>query len=302
MKKPALVVMAAGLGSRYGGLKQLDPVGAHGELIIDYSLYDARRAGFETVAFVVRPGSAEDFHEAIGRRVGGHMEVKYCEQSLSDIPGPFSVPEGRVKPWGTCHAVLAARHAVDGPFAVINADDYYGPSGFAAIYRFLTENTSPGSCCMAGYRLENTVTEHGSVARGVCETDGSGALVSITERTSITRRAEGICYEEGGVFHPLPADTVVSMNFWGFQRGFMDAAWERFPAFLERAARENPLKAEYFLPSVVEELLSEGLASVRVLTTPDRWFGVTYREDKPAVVSALAALTASGLYPGRLWA
>ena len=191
MKKPALVVMAAGLGSRYGGLKQLDPVGAHGELIIDYSLYDALRAGFETVAFVVRPGAAEDFHEAIGRRVGGHMEVKYCEQSLSDIPGPFSVPEGRVKPWGTCHAVLAARHAVDGPFAVINADDYYGPSGFAAIYRFLTENTSPYSCCMAGYRLENTVTEHGSVARGVCETDGSGALVSITERTSITRRAEG---------------------------------------------------------------------------------------------------------------
>ena len=302
MKKPVLVVMAAGMGSRYGGLKQIDPVGNHGQLIIDYSIYDAKRAGFDTVVFVIKHEIEEAFHEAIGDRLSKFINVKYAYQQLDDLPEGYEVPDGRVKPWGTCHAVLAARHAVDGPFAVINADDYYGPSGFAAIYRFLTENTSPGSCCMAGYRLENTVTEHGSVARGVCETDGSGALVSITERTSITRRAEGICYEEGGVFHPLPADTVVSMNFWGFQRGFMDAAWERFPAFLERAARENPLKAEYFLPSVVEELLSEGLASVRVLTTPDRWFGVTYREDKPAVVSALAALTASGLYPGRLWA
>ena len=302
MNRPVLVVMAAGLGSRYGGLKQLDPVGAHGELIIDYSLYDARRAGFETVAFVIKPGAEADFHAAIGARVGRHMDVRYCEQLPGDLPAPFSVPAGRQKPWGTAHAVLAARHVVHGPFAAINADDYYGPAGFAALYRYLTEHTGSGDYCMAGYLLENTVTEHGSVARGVCETDGAGYLLSIAERTRIERRPGGaICYEEGGEWFPLADGTPVSMNVWGFQHSFMEEAEARFPAFLERAQREDPLKAEYFLPSVVEQLLTEKKARVRVLETPDRWFGVTYREDKPAVTAALARLTAEGLYPENLW-
>lgn len=303
MKKPTLVVMAAGMGSRFGGLKQMTPIDPQGNSIIQYSLYDARLAGFDKVVFIIKHEIEHDFREKVGRGVEPYFDVSYVFQELTScLPQGFTVPEGRTKPWGTGHAVLCARDVIDGPFAVINSDDFYGRGAFTAIGGFLTGQHADNAYAMVGYRLHNAMTEHGSVARGVCETDGSGALVSITERTSITRRAEGICYEEGGVFHPLPADTVVSMNFWGFQRGFMDAAWERFPAFLERAARENPLKAEYFLPSVVEELLSEGLASVRVLTTPDRWFGVTYREDKPAVVSALAALTASGLYPGRLWA
>ena len=302
MKKPVLVVMAAGLGSRYGGLKQLDPVGPHGQLIIDYSLYDARRAGFESVAFVVRPGAEGDFHAAIGRRVERCLEVHYCAQSLDDLPEGFAVPAGRSKPWGTCHAMLAARHVVDGPFAVINADDCYGPAAFRALYAHLTSGGDEREYAMAGYRLENTVTENGSVARGVCAV-GGGLLREITERTRIERRGGGICYtDDGQNWLPLPPDTVVSMNIWGFQRNFMDAAWERFPAFLERALRENPLKAEYFLPYAVEQLLGEGQARVRVLPTPDRWYGVTYREDKPLVVSSLARLTATGTYPENLWA
>ena len=295
--------MAAGMGSRYGGLKQLDSVGAHGQVILDYSVYDAYRAGFGSVIFVIKPEMDGVFREKVGGRISRKMDVKYVYQSLDDLPAGFKAPEGRVKPWGTCHAVLAARAAVDGPFAVINADDRYGPEGFKAVYGYLA-SAGKGEFCMAGYLLGNTLTENGSVARGVCETDSRGNLVSVTERTCIEKAGSGARWssDNGASWHSIALDTTVSMNLWGFPREFMDEAWERFPAFLERALRENPLKAEYFLPSVVTELLDEGRATVRVLKSRDRWYGVTYKEDKESVTAAFARLTAEGVYPEELWA
>ncbi len=306
MNKPALVVMAAGMGSRYGGLKQLVAVGAHGQVILDYSVYDAYRAGFETVAFVIKPEHEALFRERVGDRIARKMEVKYAFQELTDLPEGFSVPEGRVKPWGTCHAVLAARHCVDGPFAVINADDRYGPEGFKGVYDFLSAGEGTPECAqyaMAGYLLGNTLTENGSVARGVCEVDADGYLLRVTERTCIEPRGDGACYTEdgGATWTDIPLDSTVSMNLWGFSAGFMGEAWSRFPAFLERTLRENPLKGEYFLPGVVAELLREGKARVRVLPSRDRWYGVTYKEDKPLVSQAFARLTAEGVYPEELW-
>ena len=306
MNKPVLVVMAAGMGSRYGGLKQLDPVGNHGQLIIDYSIYDARRAGFETVVFVIKRELEDAFKAAIGDRLSKVIDVRYAYQELSDLPEGYSVPEGRVKPWGTCHAILAARDVVDGPFAVVNADDYYGPEGFREIYDYLAANPDRPGCyefAMVGYRLGNTVTENGSVARGICEEDEHSFLVRVTERTRIEAEgADARFTEDGGeTWIHLSGDTVVSMNLWGFTRSFMDEARARFPAFLDKTLAENPLKGEYFLPSVVTQLLDEHKARVKVLRSADKWYGVTYREDRPVVLGAIADMTASGLYPDNLW-
>lgn len=306
MNKPVLVVMAAGMGSRYGGLKQLDPVGNHGQLIIDYSIYDARRAGFETVVFVIKRELEDAFKAAIGDRLSKVIDVRYAYQELSDLPEGYSVPEGRVKPWGTCHAILAARDVVDGPFAVVNADDYYGPEGFREIYDYLSANPDRPGCyefAMVGYRLGNTVTENGSVARGICEEDEHSFLVRVTERTRIEAEgADARFTEDGGeTWIHLSGDTVVSMNLWGFTRSFMDEARARFPAFLDKTLAENPLKGEYFLPSVVTQLLDEHKARVKVLRSADKWYGVTYREDRPVVLKAIADMTASGLYPDNLW-
>ncbi|HIS44050.1 MAG TPA: NTP transferase domain-containing protein [Candidatus Scatomorpha merdigallinarum] len=306
MNKPVLVVMAAGMGSRYGGLKQLDPVGNHGQLIIDYSIYDARRAGFETVVFVIKHEIEETFKAAIGDRLSKVIDVRYAFQELGDLPAGYSVPDGRVKPWGTCHAILAARNVVDGPFAVVNADDYYGPEGFKEIYDYLANNPDRPGCyefAMVGYRLGNTVTENGSVARGICEEDEHNFLVRVTERTRIEAEgADARFTEDGGeTWTHLSGDTVVSMNLWGFTRSFMDEALSRFPAFLDKAVVENPLKGEYFLPSVVTQLLDEHKARVKVLRSADKWYGVTYREDRPVVLKAIADMTASGLYPDNLW-
>ena len=306
MNKPVLVVMAAGMGSRYGGLKQLDPVGNHGQLIIDYSICDARRAGFETVVFVIKRELEREFRSALGDRLSRAMEVKYAFQELSDLPAGYAVPEGRVKPWGTCHAVLAAREALDGPFAVVNSDDYYGPEGFRKIYDYLSAHPDRPGCyefAMVGYRLGNTVTEHGSVARGVCQEDGEGYLTQVTEHTRIEKDgADARFTEDGGAtWGRLSGDTIVSMNLWGFTRSFLDEAQARFPAFLDRTLAENPMKGEYFLPGVVTQLLEEGKARVKVLRSADKWYGVTYREDKPAVVEAIADMTARGLYPDNLW-
>ena len=306
MERPVLVVMAAGMGSRYGGLKQLDPVGPHGQLIIDYSIYDARRAGFDTVVFVIKREHEAEFRAAIGDRLGGAMTVKSAFQAREDLPEGERVPEGRVKPWGTAQAVLAARHVVDGPFAVVNADDYYGPEGFRAIYDYLTAHPDGAAgyeYAMVGYRLENTVTEHGSVSRGVCREDEDGYLERVTERTRIEKDGTAIRYTEdgGATWTVLPGDTVVSMNLWGFTRSYLEEAWARFPAFLERTRAENPLKGEYYLPAVVSALIDEGKARVKVLRSRDKWYGVTYQEDKPTVVAALADMTARGLYPERLW-
>ncbi len=276
----------------------------HGQLIIDYSIYDARRAGFETVVFVIKPEIEEDFKRCIGGRVSKSMDVRYAYQLKEDLPEGYAVPSVRQKPWGTAHAALAARNVVDGPFAVINADDYYGPEAFQEIFSYLSahEDGALYEYVMVGYLLKNTVTENGTVARGVCEETADNFLTKVTERTKI-EKGEPPRYTEddGQTWTELSGDTIVSMNMWGFTRSFLDEAWARFPSFLDKALAENPAKAEYFLPTVVSQLIDEGKARVKVLRSEDKWYGVTYREDKPTVVNAIAEKTASGLYPGRLW-
>ena len=304
MKKPVLVIMAAGMGSRYGGLKQLDPVGGHGQLIIDYSIFDARRAGFETVVFVIKPEIDADFKAAIGDRIAKVMDVRYAYQRKEDLPEGYTVPEERTKPWGTAHAAMAAREVVDGPFAIINADDYYGPAAYKEIYDYLAGHRDGDvyEYVMVGYLLKNTVSENGTVARGVCEETEDRYLARVTERTKI-EKGPPLRYTEddGRSWTVLPDDTIVSLNMWGFTRSFLDEAAAGFPAFLDKALAENPLKGEYFLPSVVSRLIGEGKARVKVLRSEDKWYGVTYREDKPTVVAAIAEKTRSGLYPDRLW-
>ena len=304
MTKPVLVIMAAGMGSRYGGLKQLDPVGENGQMIIDYSIYDARRAGFERVVFVIKREIEADFKALVGDRVAREMEVSYVFQSLDDLPAGYSVPPDRAKPWGTAQAALAARHVIDGPFAIINADDYYGPEAYRLIYDYLCAHPDGDlyEYAMVGYLLRNTVTENGTVARGVCEETADRFLTRVTERTKIEKGDPPRYTEDNGqTWTDLPGDTIVSMNMWGFTRSFLEEAERRFPAFLDQALAENPLKAEYFLPTVVSQLLAEGRARVKVLRSEDKWYGVTYREDKPTVVAAIAEKTAAGLYPARLW-
>ena len=308
MSKPTLVVMAAGMGSRYGGLKQIDKLTPQGEILLDFSLYDAMMAGFERVVFVIKEENEQDFRALIDERAGRFLEVRYAFQKLDDLPEGFEVPEGRVKPWGTAHAVYSARDLIDGPFVVINADDYYGPGAFAQVYDYLEAN--PAGYCMAGYRLSNTMTENGSVARGVCEVSEDGVLKNVTERLQI-RWAEAedgapgdrvVCASDDGKgLLDLPADATVSMNFWGFPAAMMDALAVRFPEFLTRALVGNPLKGEFFLPSVVKSLIDDEDAMVRVLTSPDRWFGVTYKEDRQTVVDSLQSMKDKGLYPEKLW-
>lgn len=301
MKKPILVVMAAGMGSRYGGLKQMDPVGPNGEFIIDYSLYDARRAGFETVVFIIKHEIEAAFRETVGQRVADYMEVRYAFQQVENLPAGYAVPQGRVKPWGTGHAILSAKEVVDAPFAVINADDYYGVSAFQTIYQHLAQRETC-NYYMVGYQLKNTVTENGSVARGVCQRDPKGYLVDITEHTQIETTPDGIRSTlPDGTVVPLADDTVVSMNLWGFPAEFMNEVEAQFPAFLDDALQNNPLKGEYFLPGIVSQALEEGKAKVTVLTSDDQWYGVTYQEDRPVVVAALKQMTDSGLYPAPLW-
>lgn len=306
MEKPVLVVMAAGMGSRYGGMKQIDPVGPSGQVIIDYSLYDARRAGFETVIFVIKHEIEDAFKAAIGDRVSKVMKVEYAFQQLEELPAGFAVPEGRAKPWGTCHAVLAAKHLIHGPFAVINADDYYGPEAFQVIYDYLSthQDGEVYDYCMVSYLLKNTVSENGSVARGVCEANPDGTLAAVTERTCIETYPGGIHFTENGgdTWQDLAPDTPVSMNLWGFGQSFLEEAEARFAGWLFENLPKNPLKCEYFLPLVVSELLAEGKATVKLLHSTDKWYGVTYREDKPVVVNAIAQKIADGLYPADLWA
>lgn len=303
--KPILVVMAAGMGSRYGGMKQIDPVGPNGQLIIDYSIFDARRAGFETVVFIIKHEIEAAFKAAIGDRLSRVMDVRYAYQQLDTLPDGFTVPEGRTKPWGTAHAILCAAPEIEGPFAVINADDYYGPEGFALIYDYLSTHADGAryGYCMVGYLLENTVTEHGSVARGVCVAGPGGKLVNVTERTRIERREDGVAYTEddGKTWTALPGDTTVSMNLWGFGKSFVAETRARFAAYLAESLPANPMKCEYFLPLVVSQLLAEGKAEVQILKSRDKWYGVTYKQDKPVVEAAIAEKTAAGLYPAELW-
>ena len=302
-KKPVLVVMAAGMGSRYGGLKQIDPVGSKGEAILDYSIYDAHQAGFDTVVIIIKEAIKKDFMETVGARLQkAPVEIRYAYQELTCLPEGYQIPEGRTKPFGTGHAVLCAAEAIDGaPFAVINADDYYGKSAFQTIYNKLSANADPYGYCMVGYELCNTVTENGSVARGICNTDENGNLTVVTERTRIEQYEGGIHYEDGDHWVDVAPDTIVSMNMWGFMPSFLEEIKARFPVFLDTALPQNPLKAEYFLPLPVSQLIAEGKATVSVLTSPDRWYGVTYAADKPMVMEALRNMGKRGLYPDGLW-
>ena len=304
-KKPVLVVLAAGMGSRYGGLKQIDPVGSQGEAILDYSIYDAHRAGFDTVVIVIKKAIEKDFMETVGKRLEkAPVEIRYAFQELEDLPEGFSVPEDRTKPWGTSHAVLCAAKAIDGaPFAVINADDFYGASAYQVVYDYLTSCQDPNAHCVVGYELGKTVTDHGSVSRGICEADEQGLLTRINERKVIEKYEKGIRFTEDGgqTWTEVPADAIVSMNLWGYMPGFLGDLESRFADFLKDALKENPLKCEFFLPIPVANLIAEGKASFKVLTSPDQWFGVTYAADKPLVVASLKALTEQGEYPDGLW-
>ena len=307
MEKPILVVMAAGMGSRYGGLKQIDPVGCEGEAILDYSLFDAHEAGFETAVIIIKEAIQKDFMETVGARLKkAPMEIRYAYQELTKLPEGYSVPEGRTKPWGTCHAVVCAREAIgNAPFAVINADDYYGKAAFKEIYNYLSAHGDDEKYryCMVGYELGKTVTDNGSVARGVCQVNDAGYLTSVVERTKIEKQTDGVIRftEDGTTWLDLPEKTTVSMNMWGFTPSFAAESQARFPAFLDKALVENPMKGEYFLPSTVSALLAEDKATVKMLYSPDKWYGVTYAADKPVVVNALKEMTEQGLYPDGLW-
>lgn len=305
MNKPVLVIMAAGMGSRYGGLKQIDPVDEEGHIIMDFSMYDARRAGFEKVIFIIKKENEKDFKEAVGDRMAKYMDVSYAFQELANIPEGYEVPEGRVKPWGTAHAVLSCIDQIDGPFAVINADDYYGQEAFQLIYDYLAshEDDEKYRYTMVGYHLGNTVTDNGHVARGICDMNENGELVAIHERTRIEKRDGGIAFTEddGETWTSVPADATVSMNMWGFTKSILTEIKEGFPAFLEEGLQRNPMKCEYFLPTVVSDLLGEDRATVAVLKSADKWYGVTYKEDKPVVVAAIKRMKEEGLYPAHLW-
>lgn len=302
-REPILVVLAAGMGSRYGGLKQIDPVGSQGEAILDYSIFDAYEAGFRTAVILIKEAIREDFMATVGARLAkSPMEIRYAYQELDKLPAGYSVPEGRVKPWGTAHAALCTKEAVgDAPFAVINADDYYGKAGFRTIYNELSKDEGPGAFCMVGFELGKTVTDNGSVARGICETDENGFLTTITERTRIEKYEGGIHYEDNGEWVDVSPDTVVSMNLFGFRKAYLEQVEAGFPAFLDNAIANNPLKGEYFLPFVVQEMITAGTATLKVLSSSDKWYGVTYAADKPVVVAALRKMTEDGLYPDGLW-
>ena len=299
--EPTLVIMAAGMGSRFGGLKQMTPVDEEGHFIIDFSLYDAYQAGFRRVAFIIKREIEQTFRETIGARMEKWFHVDYVYQELDRLPEGFAVPEGRKKPWGTAHAVACCRGVVEGPFAVINSDDFYGRGAYEAIFRFLTESEAPHHYAMLGYQLRNTVTEFGSVARGVCHVQ-DGMLLDITERTKIFKRGQDAAYtEDGETFVPLSGDTQVSMNFWGFTPEILDEIWNAFPAFLAENLPVNPEKCEFYLPTFVGSRLAEKKVSVHVLPCMETWHGVTYKEDLDSVKSAIGALKREGKYPARLW-
>ena len=304
MDKPVLVILAAGMGSRYGGLKQIDPVDDQGNKIIDFSIYDAMRAGFKKVVFIIKKENEEDFRTCVGNAVSKHMEVDYVFQDLNKVPEGFVIPEGRVKPWGTAHAILCCKDVIKEPFAVINADDYYGRNAFQTLYDYLTTHQDDDKFryAMVGYELGNTLTENGSVARGCCVTDENNFLVTIAERTQIEKREKGAEYtEDGEHFIPIDLKTPVSINMWGFTPSVLKEMESAVNQFFATEVEKNPLKSECFLPIEIDKLLQRGVATVEVLRSSDKWFGVTYKEDKPFVVESIAELKRQGVYPTQLW-
>lgn len=304
MNKPVLIIMAAGMGSRYGGLKQIDPVDDEGNKIIDFSIYDAILAGFEKVIFVIKEENEADFRAVVSDRIGDKIKIVYAYQKLENIPEGYKIPEGRVKPWGTAHAVLSAIDEVNGPFAVINSDDFYGREAFKLIYDYLLshEDNDKYQYAMVGYALKNTLTENGSVSRGVCELDDEEKLTDIVERTKIIKTENGAAYtEDCENYSDINPESIVSMNLWGFTKSFMGEISDRFERFIRDEVPANPLKAECYLPFVVDELLKENKAEVKVLKSKDRWFGVTYKEDKEMVKRSIADLKEKGVYPKNLF-
>lgn len=304
MKKPALVIMAAGMGSRYGGLKQLDSIDDQGHIIIDFSIYDAIRAGFEKIVFIIKKEIEKDFKEIVGDRISKIVDVEYVYQEVDKLPEGFSVPDERKKPWGTGHAILCCKDVVDGPFAVINADDYYGIEAYKMMYDALSkEDAGDYSYGMVGYVLANTLTENGSVSRGVCDVDANGYLQGVVEKTKIEKRGDGAAFSDDGgeTWEDISPNATVSMNLWGFQNSIMSELETSFVDFLKDEVPSNPLKSEFFLPSVVQNMLTADKATVEVFRTEDKWFGVTYKEDKAKVVEAIAQLKAQGVYPEKLW-
>ena len=292
--------MAEGMGSRFGGLKQITPVDEHGHAIIDFSLFDAYRAGFRRVAFIIKHEIEADFKAVVGRRAEKYFDVRYVYQQIENLPEGYSVPEGRTKPWGTGHAVLCAAQAVDGPFAVINADDFYGRTAYTALYDYLTGERPENEHAMVAYQLKKTVTESGSVARGICRVE-DGFLTDVVERTRIEKRGSDAAYtEDGENWLPLSGELPVSMNCWAFSHSMMDELIKRFPAWLDENVPKNPMKCEYFLPSVANALIKDGEGSVRVLNCHETWYGVTYKEDLQSFKDAMKRMRTEGIYPEAL--
>lgn len=299
--KKTLVVLAAGIGSRYGGLKQMDPVGPSGEFILDYSVYDAIKAGFDKIVFVISANIEADFKETLGKRIAEHIEVDYVIQSLTDLPAGFTIPAKRVKPWGTGHAVFACRNAINEPFGVINGDDFYGQESYKLLADSLDKSANDDTVfAMVGYKLRNTVSEHGSVARGICTVDENSKLTNVVERTHIESADGNIRFKDNDEsWHDLSGNELVSMNLWGFKPSLFSTLDTEFTKFLKESG--NELKSEFFMPSVVNTLINANKISVDVLTTSSPWFGVTYADDKPRVVAKIQQLVTDGVYPANLW-
>lgn len=304
MRKTQMIIMAAGLGSRFGGLKQMAPVDDEGHIIIDYSIFDAVRAGFDEIIIIVKPENESLFRETIASRIGDKANITFVHQRADILPEGYSIPVGRVKPWGTAHAVLCAKDAVDAPFCVINADDFYGMGAFEKMHDFLSNNHDDAVLAMVGYQIRNTLTDNGSVSRGVCETDAMGEfMTAITERTTIIRQGDGAAFtlDGGETYTYLPGDTAVSMNCWGFPASVMQEFVNRFPRFLQENLSSNPLKCEYFLPLIPDAMIHEGKAKVRLLKTDEKWYGITYAADLPDVKNAIEEMKQNGIYPRNLW-
>lgn len=300
MKEPVLVILAAGMGSRYGGLKQIDTVGNNGESIIDFSIYDAIRAGFKKVVLIIRKEHEEAFRRNLTDKIEKKIEVEFAYQALTDVPEGIEVPEGREKPWGTTHALLACRGIVDAPFMICNADDFYGPDAYKTMYNFLKNEVADSEYGMVGYVLENTLTENGTVTRGICE-EKEGCLSNIREIQKIRKSEEGAEYLEGEEWVKATPNTLASMNYWGFTPKIFEECEAIFKKFIQEAIKDNPMKCEHVIPTAVGDLVKEGTIKVKVMASTDKWFGVTYREDKPDVVAKIQAYKDQGLYPFDLW-
>lgn len=301
MNQPTLVILAAGMGSRYGGMKQIDGVGNHGEPIIEFSIYDARQAGFENVVLIIKREHEEAFKQALTNKLEGKINVRFAYQDMCNIPEGFTVPEGRVKPWGTTHALLACKGIVDGPFAIINADDFYGRDAYKVIYDFLTTEVKDNQYAMVGYPCINTLTDNGTVTRGLCQEDENKCLTSIVEIQKIAKKDGHAVYEDNGEWKEISDTSLVSMNFWGFTPAIFKDMEEIFAKFLQEHLEENPLKCEHVIPTAVGTLVAENKCSVKMLSSKDAWFGVTYKEDKPNVMQKIQEMKDAGIYPDQLW-